>query len=475
MEAAVGMETTLFGGPPEIGNMLKLANGQIGFMTIFAHPLFANVADIIPAMGFAADEILTNKGVWFTRAEQEKKKKALQVKASGFLNSGAVSPRTQSPVRRKDNQLQSSPLRSRKDKPESDLKVEIAGSTRAMNMNHEPMKNESPGSSLAQVSAILTPDVGTPSRKSSDGNKTPRQSSLSHATAMLSYEDHRQENKREDSSRRRSSQVVQDENEGPEESTFRSITDGQTPCGESELQDSRRDASVSMRAGSAHMPVDTGNGITTIDSAKEQPPKAENVESDLSKFTFATSDETEPVRTFDPKKDYYPEHPEERASAPMTNLEHAQQKDKMLEESRNTTSAQSDTNTMGTSLRGGGNDDALTPSHSTTATSCTSGVSEQISPTPKGNHPDLTRVSSAPIGVGLKQSYSLNSDQSTSREGSKNDVRTMIFANGETQEDRSRARKASTKTVGRRSSRMKLKNLAFWKKRDKGIEGSAEV
>ena len=73
MEQAVGMETTLFGGPPELGNMLKLANGQIGFMTIFAHPLFANVSDIIPAMRFAADEILTNKGVWFTRAEQEKR------------------------------------------------------------------------------------------------------------------------------------------------------------------------------------------------------------------------------------------------------------------------------------------------------------------------------------------------------------------------------------------------------------------
>src|ERR1700761_2768852 len=99
MEQAVGMETTLFGGPPELGNMLKLANGQIGFMTIFAHPLFANVADIIPAMRFAADEILTNKGVWFTRAEHEKKLQLVK-KGTGPGDGGSISPRTQSPVGR---------------------------------------------------------------------------------------------------------------------------------------------------------------------------------------------------------------------------------------------------------------------------------------------------------------------------------------------------------------------------------------
>lgn len=97
MEQAVGMETVLFGGPPEIGNVLKLANSQIGFMTIFAHPLFQNVSDIIPAMGFGAAEILTNKGVWFTKAELEKRKEQLR-RDSDFVESGAISPRSQSPA-----------------------------------------------------------------------------------------------------------------------------------------------------------------------------------------------------------------------------------------------------------------------------------------------------------------------------------------------------------------------------------------
>ena len=118
----MGMETTLFGGPPELGNVLKLANGQIGFMTIFAHPLFQNVADIIPAMGFAAEEILKNKAVWFSRAEQEKRRDML--KHDTGLGEGSISPRSQSPVapnrrslhgqdqKQSDGYFPSSPLRS---------------------------------------------------------------------------------------------------------------------------------------------------------------------------------------------------------------------------------------------------------------------------------------------------------------------------------------------------------------------------
>jgi 3',5'-cyclic-nucleotide phosphodiesterase len=103
MENQVGMETTLFGGPPEIGNLMKLANGQIGFMGIFAHPLFANVTDVIPAMGFAASEIINNKGVWITRIEQEKRRQNLM--NGGSFNDGAVSPRSQSPASRKPERL----------------------------------------------------------------------------------------------------------------------------------------------------------------------------------------------------------------------------------------------------------------------------------------------------------------------------------------------------------------------------------
>ena len=87
------METTLFGGPPEIGNVLKLGTGQIGFMNTFAYPLFEAVCDILPAMQFTVREISNNKGIWEGKIEQIKRDSGARQTLEGF-----VSPRTQSPA-----------------------------------------------------------------------------------------------------------------------------------------------------------------------------------------------------------------------------------------------------------------------------------------------------------------------------------------------------------------------------------------
>lgn len=95
MEKEVGMETALFGGPPELGNTFKLATGQIGFMSIFALPLFEGVADILPGMLFTVEHIRNNQSKWHLLADIERKKQALR----GELNPDDVlSPRTQSPA-----------------------------------------------------------------------------------------------------------------------------------------------------------------------------------------------------------------------------------------------------------------------------------------------------------------------------------------------------------------------------------------
>ncbi|KAN0077884.1 hypothetical protein V8E54_006188 [Elaphomyces granulatus] len=71
MEKEVGMQTTLMGGPPELGNLLKLANGQISFMSICALPLFEGVADLLPPLSFTVQRIRSNKSTWQKLVDRE--------------------------------------------------------------------------------------------------------------------------------------------------------------------------------------------------------------------------------------------------------------------------------------------------------------------------------------------------------------------------------------------------------------------
>jgi hypothetical protein len=98
MEQRVQIPTTLFGGPPDLNNITKLAQSQIGFMNIFAYPLFDSVADILPPMRFAVEEIKANQNVWKKKIagiEEEKK----QAKGVWYEHDGAQSPRSGSPDR----------------------------------------------------------------------------------------------------------------------------------------------------------------------------------------------------------------------------------------------------------------------------------------------------------------------------------------------------------------------------------------
>ena len=93
----MGIPTTLFGGPPELGNMKKLADSQIGFMNIFAYPLFEAVADILPAMHFAVEEIKLNQAVWKLRIEQSRQQDATKMGFEQDSTEGFQSPRSGSP------------------------------------------------------------------------------------------------------------------------------------------------------------------------------------------------------------------------------------------------------------------------------------------------------------------------------------------------------------------------------------------
>lgn len=187
---------------------MKLANGQIGFMGIFAHPLFANVTDVIPAMDFAAAEIIKNKAIWTTKIEQEKRKRRLRDEASS--NDGAISPRSQSPGPRRIGNGQtgaqsptigyfpaasfqhapnpSSPLQDKvKDPPDSPAISQWHGAT----ADSSPTKrSEAPSSQRppGEMGSSAHPNISHPSREA-----TPTSSSGAFSGSRSQAEAHRPE------------------------------------------------------------------------------------------------------------------------------------------------------------------------------------------------------------------------------------------------------------------------------------------
>ncbi|KPI42752.1 3',5'-cyclic-nucleotide phosphodiesterase regA [Cyphellophora attinorum] len=439
MESAVGMETTLFGGPPDLGNTLKLANGQIGFMTIFAHPLFSSVADIIPAMSFAAEEILTNKGVWFTRAEKEKMKAVIR-KGTGFGDGGAVSPRSLSPVGKKHaggaSYFPSSPLAAKADSPSTPK-----GSTRhdSATAGSTTPQNASRRSSLQAVAGVAMPIGHDGSRRSSAASGRGRRLSKDKET-----------NGTRDSNGVAfiSPNFSKANHSDPATQTPTSVGyDGATS--QKELNDTSRDAGVSMRAGSAAIPTEAAE-------SQGRPP----VSSPLSGFNFATSNVDEPVRAYDPDKEY--KHPREAAqsmpSPEMVN-EHQRQEtmaQNAISESRHMTAEPETLNEFSNTNE---------QRHQSEACGDSPQTKEQ-----KEFEAKRARAASAPLHMtspNQRSSFSVSSVQSGSMASEKMDYRSII--NGTDQEGDAhgsvRGRKSSTRSIGRKRSKIKM-GLMFWKTKE---------
>ncbi|KAF1841503.1 HD-domain/PDEase-like protein [Cucurbitaria berberidis CBS 394.84] len=105
MEEELQMPSCLFGGPPVRDDIIKLGESQIGFMNIFARPLFEAVTDILPAMRFAVDEILANKAVWEKKIDEERQKNrkrpdlTLGVLAPSYSVDPTPSPHSRGPAK----------------------------------------------------------------------------------------------------------------------------------------------------------------------------------------------------------------------------------------------------------------------------------------------------------------------------------------------------------------------------------------
>lgn len=95
MEDELEIKSSLMAPPKK--DIMSLANAQLGFMNMFAIPLFQGVADIMPAMRYTVEELEINKS-HFERKVQEEKAKQPRTDADRIRlhREGTFSPRTRS-------------------------------------------------------------------------------------------------------------------------------------------------------------------------------------------------------------------------------------------------------------------------------------------------------------------------------------------------------------------------------------------
>ncbi|POR34855.1 Phosphodiesterase [Tolypocladium paradoxum] len=112
MEDELEIKSSLMAPPKK--DIMSLANAQLGFMNMFAIPLFQGVADIMPAMRYTVEELEINKS-HFERKVQEEKAKQPRTDADRVRlhREGTFSPRTRSfVVEASDDDMNSTPQAS---------------------------------------------------------------------------------------------------------------------------------------------------------------------------------------------------------------------------------------------------------------------------------------------------------------------------------------------------------------------------
>jgi 3',5'-cyclic-nucleotide phosphodiesterase len=93
MEQDLSIPSALYAAP--VREIVELGKSQIGFMNMFAIPLFQGVTDVMPSMEFTVNELHLNKSTWEAKI-QEEQAKARQDSDDSVLMDGIFSPRTMS-------------------------------------------------------------------------------------------------------------------------------------------------------------------------------------------------------------------------------------------------------------------------------------------------------------------------------------------------------------------------------------------
>lgn len=103
MESELDIASSLLAVPKK--DIMSLSKAQVGFMNMFAIPLFTGVADILPAMQYTVNELEINIGLFEQRIRDEQ---ALEDPIrKRLLRDGTFSPRTMSFATGPDSQRES--------------------------------------------------------------------------------------------------------------------------------------------------------------------------------------------------------------------------------------------------------------------------------------------------------------------------------------------------------------------------------
>ena len=127
MENEIGIQSSLVSQPKK--DFMALVKAQLGFMNMFAIPLFQGVADVLPTMQYAVDELETNKALFERQVEEipgmdEERRKR--------LTEGMLSPRSLSlAIQSEDDPSRKGSAHSldRCDMPENHAEMKRSGSS----------------------------------------------------------------------------------------------------------------------------------------------------------------------------------------------------------------------------------------------------------------------------------------------------------------------------------------------------------
>ena len=192
MEQDLGIPSALFAAP--VREIIELGKSQIGFMNMFAIPLFQGVTDVMPGMEFCVDELDRNKSRWENKIAEEQSRVRLDSVDSRMVD-GMFSPRSMSLATPSDagHQKPGSAISSGRSNADSNLRIKaMLSKSPFAQPKHIPDESAELGHhhSMPDISTndLLTPDSENPSPSqgspgSSRRTSRPLQLQLSYATS----------------------------------------------------------------------------------------------------------------------------------------------------------------------------------------------------------------------------------------------------------------------------------------------------